>query len=249
MIFMTKLPIPFLPKATEEDWGRISPYFVFIGYLIGVFLFLLSWLVYSLQLPHLFAAALIVLVWYLITGCLHLDGFLDTFDGIGCQQPERKLIAMRDSRVGAIGSIAGTFMILFKVLSVGVLFEKDLLFLLLLSPPVARLVSVYAMVFLKKNDDKSRSSSLIAAGIKSPGDFIINLIVLFLGVGVMILISPTSFVFFLTFPIICFLLNITWAHKLGKMFAGHVGDTYGALIEMSETTTIIFAILVSAVLG
>ena len=114
-IFLTKLPAVPLPKATKEDWGRIAPYFVLIGFILGFILYLFSKLFISLNFPVMFSALLVLLIWILITGGLHLDGLMDTFDGINCQDQERKVDAMKDSRIGAFGAIAGIFVLLFKM--------------------------------------------------------------------------------------------------------------------------------------
>jgi adenosylcobinamide-GDP ribazoletransferase len=51
----------------------------------------------------------------LLTGALHLDGFLDTCDGLlGGHTPETRLEIMRDERIGAYGFAGGILLILTK---------------------------------------------------------------------------------------------------------------------------------------
>src|SRR3989338_355670 len=139
-LFLTKLPAPPLPKATKEDWGRIAPFFVLIGFIIGGVLYFASKLLTGSNLPILFSSLLIVLLWVLITGGLPLDGVFDTFDGIGCKEKERKMEALKDSRIGAFGAMGGIFVILFKIISLCTILLNKLFFVILLAPVIARLI-------------------------------------------------------------------------------------------------------------
>jgi len=51
---------------------------------------------------------------YLITGGLHLDGLMDTFDGIFAGK-KRRLKAMKDSKVGSFGVQALVFITLIQI--------------------------------------------------------------------------------------------------------------------------------------
>ncbi|WP_148091983.1 adenosylcobinamide-GDP ribazoletransferase, partial [Paenibacillus sp. 598K] len=67
-------------------------------------------------LPTLPAAVLVLIAWAALTGGLHLDGWMDTADGVlSHRSRERMLEIMRDSRVGAMGVIAGTLLLMFKL--------------------------------------------------------------------------------------------------------------------------------------
>ena len=53
--------------------------------------------------------------WVLVTGALHLDGFLDSCDGLfGGHTPEARLRIMRDERAGAFAVIGGILLMLLK---------------------------------------------------------------------------------------------------------------------------------------
>lgn len=244
-IFLTKLPAPPLPKATKEDWGRISPYFVLIGFILGFILCFFANIFSTFHLPIMFSALLILLLWNLITGCLHLDGLMDTFDGINCQDPERKVEAMKDSRIGAFGAIAGIFVILFKLVTLCTLLVNKMYFVILFTLPISRLIAVYSFTFLSQNQKSGVSSSLLLAGIKRPQDFILNLltfVVLFFTFSPLLRFSssPVHIFIFLTASL---LLSALWSHWLDNHFKGHTGDTFGALIELSEVTVLSLGVI------
>jgi len=58
-------------------------------------------------LPPLFVAALVLALQALVTGALHEDGLADCADGVwGGTTPARRLEIMKDSRIGAYGTLA-----------------------------------------------------------------------------------------------------------------------------------------------
>lgn len=87
-------------------------FFPCIGAVIGV----VTWGIYCLRdilgrqgisYPDLFFTVLLVLVPLLITGGIHMDGFLDTQDALSSYQPkERRLEILKDSHAGAFAIIS-----------------------------------------------------------------------------------------------------------------------------------------------
>ena len=241
-LFLTRLPAPPLPKATKEDWGRIAPYFTFIGFILGFILFFFANIFYKFHLPVLFSALLVLFLWTLITGGLHLDGLMDTFDGINCQDPERKVAAMKDSRIGAFGAMAGIFVILFKLVTLCTIILNKTFFILIFIPALSRLVVVYSFTFLSRNRNSGESSSLLLNGIKKPQDFILNLLV-FLAISLALFLSlPLTTYHLPLVTMASFVISLFFAHWLDKHFKGHTGDTFGASIELSEVTFLSLAV-------
>ena len=241
-LFLTRLPAPPLPKATKEDWGRIAPYFTLIGFILGFILYFFSTVFVNFKLPVLFSSLLVLLIWILITGGLHMDGLMDTFDGIGCQDKNRKLEAMKDSRIGAFGAIGGIFVILFKLITLCTILVNKLFFVIVISLALSRFIAVYSFTFLSKNKDSGISSSLLLSGIKKPDDFLVNIILLIITSFLFISFAHLKFFYFF-FILICFFICLIWTYWLNNHFKGHTGDTFGALIELSETTILSMAVI------
>ena len=241
-LFLTKLPAPPLPKATKEDWGRIAPYFVLIGFILGLILCFSARIFLTYHLPIMFSALLILLVWNLITGSLHLDGLMDTFDGINCQDKNRKVEAMKDSRIGAFGAIGGIFVILFKLVALCTILLNKLFFVIVLALLISRLVAVYSFTFLSQNQKSGASSSLLLSGIKRPADFLVNLLIFAIVFLCSMFLYHLKFSYFFLFLISAF-LSIIWSYWLDNHFKGHTGDTFGALIELSEVTVLSLAVV------
>jgi adenosylcobinamide-GDP ribazoletransferase len=118
--FLSVLPLPGPPdrfetsNTNEQTLHLGSAYFPFVGFLLATLLYLVQHL-FGLILPHLALAAVLVVVLVVLTGGLHLDGFMDTCDGLfGGRTRERRLEIMRDSRVGSFGVLGGACILLLK---------------------------------------------------------------------------------------------------------------------------------------
>ncbi len=241
-LFLTKLPAPPLPKAKNEDWGRIAPYFTLIGFILGFILYFFSKVLISYKIPFMFSALLVLLTWILITGGLHMDGLMDTFDGINCQDKNRKLEAMKDSRIGAFGAMGGIFIILFKLVTLCTILVNKLFFVLIIALALSRLLVVYSFTVLSKNKDSGASSSLLLSGIKKPDDFLVNLIFFLIISFLFIAFAHLKF-YYCFFILISFFLCLFWTYWLNNHFKGHTGDTFGALVELSEVTILSLGVI------
>jgi len=109
--FLTIIPLYRDLKVTEEDLGKSMLYFPLVGLLIGGCL-VCSNEILSFILPPIVVDGLLVALLVLITGSIHLDGLVDTIDGIiGGKDKIEKLQIMKDEKVGAMG-VVGVFLVL-----------------------------------------------------------------------------------------------------------------------------------------
>lgn len=112
--FLTRLPIPDPGRVEGPDVARSTVCYPVIGLLLGGLLVGLDGLARRFW-PVSVASALVLLVKAALTGALHLDGLMDTCDGVfNLKPPERRLEIMRDSRVGAFGVVAGVLVLLLQ---------------------------------------------------------------------------------------------------------------------------------------
>jgi cobalamin 5'-phosphate synthase/cobalamin synthase len=112
--FLTVAPPLVRRPFTAQELGRSVGWFPLVGALIGGFLAGSDWLL-GLAFPPGVTAALVLAAWVLCTGALHLDGFLDSCDGLfGGHTPEARLRIMRDERAGAFAVIGGLLLLLLK---------------------------------------------------------------------------------------------------------------------------------------
>jgi adenosylcobinamide-GDP ribazoletransferase len=111
-IFYSVLPLPSWPRPRFERIARFAPW---IGALLGA-IEALAWQLGQGHLPLLAQVALVMALAIWLSGGLHLDGAMDTADGLAAG--DRCLEAMQDSRVGASGVQALVLVLLLRVLVV-----------------------------------------------------------------------------------------------------------------------------------
>ncbi len=111
---LTVVPLPLIPDVTERPAGRAAAYFPLVGAILGLGLAGAAWLARG-WLPEPVGAALLLALWAGLTGLLHLDGFMDSYDGLlPPRDPARRLEIMKDSRVGAFGVVGVILLLLVK---------------------------------------------------------------------------------------------------------------------------------------
>ncbi len=123
--FLTGIPLKVEGEVSPGDlWGSMGWYPV-----VGLSMGLAAWAVYSglaSFLPWLVAAALVVILLELLTRGLHLDGLMDTADGVLSGAPRgRALEIMKDHNVGAMGVAAAVLLLVLKVAALGALTRAD----------------------------------------------------------------------------------------------------------------------------
>ncbi len=110
---LTRLPVWNVP-FDERRLGRSGMFFPLVGLILGGLILAVDRLAGFLFPPAAQAAAVVVGL-VALTGGIHLDGFMDTVDGVFSGRPrDKKLEVMRDSRVGAFGALAAVCLLLFK---------------------------------------------------------------------------------------------------------------------------------------
>ena len=107
--FLTRISIVRQTVWTEEDFGRSVKFFPAIGAVLGIFYVAIIGLIIELTDGRFqtLEAAIVFALTVILTGGIHCDGFMDTFDGLfSGRDRERMLEIMKDSHVGAFGAVS-----------------------------------------------------------------------------------------------------------------------------------------------
>ena len=101
----SKIPVPQF-EWKEEDMRYIFCFFPWIGALIGGCIYFWNCLCDSFHIGILCRVAIDMAIPLLITGGIHVDGFMDTMDALhSYASKERKLEILKDSHIGAFAVI------------------------------------------------------------------------------------------------------------------------------------------------
>ena len=238
--FLSVLPAPgsTLLYNKDETAPRLvigCEYFPFVGLLLAILLWLLV-LLFSRLLPQLALSALVAVTLVILTGGLHLDGLMDTCDGLfGGRTRERKLEIMRDSRVGSFGVLGALCILLLKFALLASVPTHSLPLALLLALPTARWSMALALhVFLP-----ARPTGLGAAyhhAITTRRLLITGLVALVIALLIGRLIGLIAWI---TGSLVALLIGLYITKNIG----GVTGDSCGAIDEIVEVATLLILVM------
>jgi adenosylcobinamide-GDP ribazoletransferase len=136
--FLTRLPIRLPGMPATEALGRSLLWYPLVGLLLGGVLLAAAWLLSGVFSP--LAAALLLALWVLASGGLHLDGLADTADAWvgGFGDRERTLAIMKDPCCGPIAVVTLLLVLLLKFAALWALLESGQWLALLLAPLLGR---------------------------------------------------------------------------------------------------------------
>ncbi len=101
------IPTPFAHVWEDSVRSLMLVMFPFVGTVIGLIWALAAYLLDAIKCPQMFMAAFLALMPYLLTGGIHLDGYMDCCDAIFSRRPlEKKREILKDSHVGSFAVIA-----------------------------------------------------------------------------------------------------------------------------------------------
>jgi adenosylcobinamide-GDP ribazoletransferase len=234
--FLTIIPLPFSIRWEERDLGRAMAVFPLAGLTLGALLagadFILTpWL------PRQVSDLLLIAILSTVTGCLHLDGLADVFDGLGARgDRERFLAVMKDSRIGAVG-VAGLMLgLLLKYQALLHIPLEQKRWALLFFPMAARFSQVQMTVWAKQ----ARADGLGSAFINGAGGWQL----VFAGATTI----ACALLFFGLRGLCCLitLYLLTWGLK--RWFQHRVGGISGDIIGcVSELNEIICLLIILAI--
>ena len=142
----TSLPLPRHPWD-EDARGLMTMLLPAVGVLLGLLWYLLA-LASRAWLPRALAAAAITAAPLLLTGFMHVDGFMDTADAMLSWRPlEQRLSILKDPRCGSM-SVAAMGLLLLGMYASAAEFGNDLRALMLV-PVTSRCLSAFSVSALK----------------------------------------------------------------------------------------------------
>lgn len=228
--------IPLHRDVTQKELGRSLVYFPLVGLGIGAVLFGLDRF-FILFLPAAVGSALLIVVLVLLTGANHLDGFIDTCDGMAAgRSPQERLDIMCDSRVGGFGVVGACCLLLVKYVSLLFLPGAYRMAGLLLMPVLGRWAMVYA-IFAYPSARKTGMGQTFKEQTDRWKMIIATLIAIAISVALMKLWG-------LALMAAIWLSVLVLASFLKGRLGGLTGDTYGALNEVVEVFVLILVPLV-----
>lgn len=138
-----------LPVRTSENWqpgdsGRAAGWYPFVGLVLGLAMATVH-LLAGRVFPPLATGGLVLTLWVVLTGGLHLDGLTDCCDGLfHPSNPVRRLEIMQDPHLGAFGVISLGLALLLKFAALASLPPERAVLAILLAASLGRWIILLA---------------------------------------------------------------------------------------------------------
>ncbi len=229
LTFYTCFPIS---QQLQLDFTRIARWAPAIGLLLGGGLGLVDLGLEWLQMPISIRSSFIVVLWIWWTGGLHLDGAMDSADGLAVQDPDRRLTVMSDSVTGAFGAMVAVVIILLKTCALTAI-TGDRIWILPLVAGWSRWGQVLAIAFYPYLKVQGKGA-FHRQGMNLPQDLVLGLALMLAVTGLQIYLQPAYWLAIGLRSIGSCAIAVLVGYYFHRRFGGHTGDTYGAVVEWSE---------------
>lgn len=228
--FLTRLPLKLSSAPTPQQTGRSLLWYPAVGLLFGGLLQLLA--LAAGQLPVSLHAALLLAIWVLASGGLHLDGLADSADAwAGGHGDRRRMLAiMKDPRAGPMAVIALLLVLLLKFAALETLLRHDAAPALWLAPYLARSAVLLLFATTPYIRENGLGSALAAHLPRRTALWLCPLLAL------PALATGRTAAIALLAAIAVF---AAVRRELLARIGGTTGDTAGALVELSETAVLL----------
>lgn len=230
--FLTRLPVHCKGESTHQQVAQSVLYYPLVGLIIGAVLWVVAILLNSIA-PSL-GAAVVLVVWVLITGGLHLDGLADSADawagGYGDRQ--KSLDIMKDPAAGPLAVVVLVLLLLVKFSAISYLLEHNHLWALLIAPIIGRL-SIIALFVTTPYVRQQGLGATMAEQLERVHAYS----VIVLTCGLVIVVFPVFIAIMLigSALVVLYLLRYLMLKRLGGM----TGDTIGASLEIVEALSVL----------
>jgi len=232
--FLTVIPVP--RRLLEPDLpppGSMLWWWTPAGALLGALAALVACLaLFWLRTTPLLAAVLVVVALAVLSGGLHLDGLMDTCDGLGSRAPrEQALHIMKDPHVGAFGVIGLSCLLLVKMSALSSIAPASLTAAVVLAPIAGRATQVVALwAFGYARAEEGMGGAFFRDA--TPGHAALAVIV---AIGAAASLGAWMPARIAAALLVAFLCALCINSRLG----GQTGDTIGALSELAECAVLL----------
>jgi len=231
--FLTVVPVPGREASGDGAFGRAAWWFPPVGLALGALLVGAD-RAFSFAFPPLLAGFLLLGLWKILTGGIHLDGLADALDGLAGTDADDRVAIMRDSRLGVFGAAGLGLDLLISAGAIDALSSPGRAAVLLIAPGIGRLAPLLIAPLFPAATPGQGAGALFQAGLPrwaAPA----YLACLWALAGW--LLGPWS-ALLLSLSLGTVLL---WAVFFASRLGGLTGDVLGSSVEIAELATLVAA--------
>jgi adenosylcobinamide-GDP ribazoletransferase len=231
--FLTIVPVPGREATGAGALGRAAWWFPVVGLGLGVLLAVadrgLAWL-----FPPLLGALLVVSLWKVLTGGIHLDGLADCLDGLAGRDVSQRLAIMRDSRIGVYGAVGLIVVFLSSLVALAELPSGVRPAVLVLAPVTGRIAPLLVGTVLRAATPASGMGGEFVASLpRAAGPA--------LAAGVLALTGAFVGVWAMAWVALGLAVAVLGSALVARRLGGITGDGLGASVELGELGVLLAA--------
>lgn len=231
----TILPTPYI-EWDDDGVKNMMKFYPIIGLIVGGIWSLVYYLMNLLNCSIILNTVITMIIPFIITGMIHLDGFMDVCDAIlSRRDKEEKLRILKDSTTGAFAVVSLVMLFFLQFGSVYSVIEKRIpSYVLILIPIASRSIVSYFLLSIST----IKESSLGTYFKKGTGilDKLLMIIALIITLIISIILLKYKGILMIVFIFISVSLSVL---KCIKEFGGISGDVAGFALVMGEVIGIL----------
>lgn len=239
--FSTYSRIPMPKVAWSEEAMKYSMcFFPFVGVVIGFCCYGIYTGLSFFGTGKILIAAILTVLPILLTGGIHMDGFLDTMDAKNSyRSKEEKLEILKDPHIGAFALIYG---VIWFLLTFGLFSEMNhkAIGLAALGYAYSRILSGLSVVWFRKAKQEGMAASAAKAAEKN-----VKWVLMVEGalcIAGFLLLNPSAGAGCVAVGVLCFLYYRSMAYRI---FGGITGDLAGYFLQLCELWLLLTAVLLT----
>lgn len=230
----SRIPMP-KSEWTKENMRYALCFFPAVGVIVGLLVILWVRFCISLGLETLAYTAGMVLIPVIVTGGIHVDGFMDTADALSSyQNREKKLLILKDPNCGAF---AVTACISYFLAYGGAVSEigSDYILLLACGFVLSRSLSAFSIASFPMAKDTGLAAAFSGASHKKAVRGV-SAVTAAVSIVCMCFLHPAA-------GLLCTggaVFTFFWYYRMSKkQFGGITGDLAGWFLQMCELSTVL----------
>lgn len=235
----SKIPMP-RADWTKENMKYALCFFPWVGLAVGAMEYGWFQLAVYLGIGSMFRAAGMTVIPILVTGGIHMDGFLDTMDALSSwKEKEQRLAILKDPHAGAFAVIMGcTYFVVYLGAASEV--SEAVLPVFCLSFGISRCLSALSLIWFRNANPKGSAAAFADRAQKRVVAIVLAATILLL-CGGMCFLRPIP-------GIICsgtaVLVFFFYRFKSSKNFGGITGDLAGYFLSLCEIWMLVMAVFI-----
>lgn len=235
----SKIPVPQV-KWNEKNMKYAMCFFPVVGMITGLAFWGIFRICTILAFGDIAKGAMLTVVPVLITGGIHVDGFIDTVDAVSSYAShEKRLEILKDPHVGAFGII---WTVVYFIIYFGFCSEinEKTVIIISIGFVFSRILSGYGAISIPK----ARKDGLLVTFADGAKQNVVKIVLVVLGFIVAGIMAKINFILGCLSVASALVVYYFYKKFAIKTFGGVTGDLAGFFLQLCEITILITAVII-----